>query len=125
MPDLLLEVGCEELPASFVMTAVEDLRDLIQKKLAEATLPFEGAEVFGTPRRLIVSIKGIPDSQADAEKKARGPSKQAAYDAEGKPTKALEGFCNGQGVDPATAYEEGDYVWIRKLVQGRPTLEVL
>ncbi len=125
MPDLLLEVGCEELPASFVRRAGDDLRDLLIKRLGEASLSVQASEVMGTPRRLIVSLVGIAERQADEEKVLRGPSKQAAYDAEGKPSKALEGFCRGQGVDVSTAYVEGEYVWVRKQVTGRSTLEVL
>ena len=125
MPDLLLEVGCEELPASFVMTACVDLRDRIRARLDEAGLPSDEGQVYGTPRRLIVSLGGIPDRQEDTEKVSRGPAKQAAYGSDGLPTKALEGFCRGQGVEPADAYVDGDYVWVRKEVQGRRAVEVL
>lgn len=125
MPELLIELGCEELPASFVRKAVSDLSDSIQRKLGEARLSFEGVQTYCTPRRLIVSVSGIPDVQPDETREVRGPAVKAAFDAFGAPSKALEGFCKGQGVDVATVRTEGDYVWITKHVTGQPTREVL
>lgn len=126
MPDLLLELGCEELPASFVRKAYEDLAQAVSQRLQEAEIPFEpGNPPIGTPRRLIVHFASVAERQPDRTKEMRGPSVQAAYDAEGKPSKALEGFCRGQGVDPAEARKEGDYVWVTKTLPGQPTAEIL
>lgn len=125
MPELLLEVGCEELPASSVRRACDQLRDALAARMGEALLEPSGGVVYGTPRRLIVSFASVADRQPDVVKEVRGPSAQAAYDGEGKPSKALEGFCRGQGVDPGTARVEGDYVYVTKSVIGRPATEVL
>ncbi len=126
MPDLLLELGCEELPAGFVQKAFEDLARNVEAGLREAEVPFEPGEgPIGTPRRLIVHFRNLADRQPDREKEQRGPSIAAAFDADGKPTKALEGFCRGQGVDPSEVKKEGEYVWVRKAILGRPTLEIL
>ncbi|MCA1997519.1 MAG: glycine--tRNA ligase subunit beta [Armatimonadetes bacterium] len=126
MPELVLEVGCEELPASFVRKAYEELASRVEAGLAEAGLSFERiAEPMGTPRRLIVAYRGVPERQPDRKKEVRGPAVRAAYDADGNPTKALEGFCRGQGVSPGDMRLEGDYVWATRVEPGRPAREVL
>src|SRR5690349_19889095 len=98
MPDLLFELGCEELPASAVRKAYTQLAEEVVKRLDEAGLSHAPAIAMGTPRRLILSIPEVAERQSDSVKEQRGPSLTAAFDAEGKPTKALEGFCNSQGV---------------------------
>jgi glycyl-tRNA synthetase beta chain len=125
MPDLLFELGCEELPASAVRRAYTQLAEEIALRLREATLEPGDVRVMGTPRRLIVGIANLPDRQADAEKETRGPGLAGAFDADGKPTKALEGFCRGQGVDPATVEQRDGYVWVRKHVAGQATRDLL
>jgi glycyl-tRNA synthetase beta chain len=126
MPELLLELGCEELPASFVRKALADLTANVEQALKEAEVPFQRENgPIGTPRRLIVCFKHVEARQPDRTKEVRGPGAKAAFDAEGKPTKALEGFCRGQGVDPATVRTEGDYVWVTKSIPGLDTAELL
>jgi len=78
-----------------------------------------------TPRRLIVSIEGVAERQPDRQVERRGPSKSAAFDAAGNPTKALEGFCRGVGVKPADVEVRDDYVWASKLEVGMSAVEVL
>ena len=76
MPELLLEVGCEELPASFVRRAYEDLRRSLHDKLREAGLISEdhASTAMGTPRRLIVSIPDVPERQEESTNEMRGPT---------------------------------------------------
>lgn len=124
MPELVLELGCEELPASFIARALEDWVGLLQQALAEANLQPTNMRSYSTPRRLIVGVDVI-DRQPDEIKTVRGPAKQAAYGPDGAPSKALEGFCRGQGVDPSSAFVDGDYVWVKKDVVGRSALEVV
>lgn len=125
MPELLLEVGCEELPATAVERAFNELRQVISERLAEARLSFGDSVAMGTPRRLIVSFVDVQEQQEDEVKDVRGPSIQAAFDASGEPTKALLGFCRGQGVEPTDARQDGEYVWVTKTIPGRPTRELL
>lgn len=125
MPELLLELGCEELPASFVRKAYEDLQAGITQRLKEAGIPFSECQSLGTPRRLIVQVRDLAERQPDVQKEQRGPALAAAYDASGNPTKALEGFCRGQGIDLSAVRKEGDYVWVTKTIPGKPTAEVL
>ncbi len=125
MPEMLLEIGCEELPASFVRKAHEQLRDELVERLRALGFAPGPATSMGTPRRLIVSIDALADRQSDRTVEARGPSAKAAYEADGSPSRALLGFCKGQGVDPADVRVEGDYVFVNKLIPGRPTADVL
>lgn len=126
MPELLIEVGCEELPASFVRKAYGDLQSELVKRLGEAGLLGEGDSIaLGTPRRLIVSLPNVLAIQPDRSVEQRGPAISAAYDSEGKPTKALEGFCRSQGVAPADLRKDDKYVWLTKEIKGRPATEIL
>src|SRR6476469_1149287 len=133
MATFLLEVGTEELPASFVDSALEQWRSRIPQSLIERHLlpdnsATEAVEVYGTPRRLVISIKGLPTQQPDQEEEVKGPPVQAAFK-DGKPTKAAEGFAQKQGVSlealEIRATEKGEFVFVQKVIAGRPTAELL
>lgn len=127
--ELFLEIGCEEIPAGFIPRATAEMEAFITKELAIARLGFSEIKTLATPRRLALVVKGIPSMQPDAEITATGPSLKAAYDANGKPTKAAEGFARGQGVDVSALQtittDKGDYLFVSKQVTGRPTYELL
>jgi len=95
--ELLLEIGAEEIPAGFVPKALASLEEMARKEFEAARLSFDQINTLGTPRRLTLVVRGLPTVQPDAEITATGPSKKAAYDSEGKPTMAAEGFARGQG----------------------------
>jgi len=128
---LLLEIGTEELPASFIGPALNYLKETLTQKLTENHLPPASVETFGTPRRLIVLAEGVPERQPDREELFIGPSFAAAFK-EGKPTKAAEGFARSRGVTVEELIvienpkgRKGKYVAVKKLVKGRPAAEVL
>ncbi|OGU15425.1 MAG: glycine--tRNA ligase subunit beta [Geobacteraceae bacterium GWC2_53_11] len=127
--ELFLEIGCEEIPAGFIPRATAEMEAIITKELAIARLSFSEIKTLATPRRLALVVKGIPTVQPDAEITATGPSLKAAYDADGKPTKAAEGFARGQGVDVSALQtittEKGEYLFVSKHETGRPTHELL
>ena len=125
MQELLFELGCEELPASFVRRAYEQLEREIVARLDEANLGHGASQSLGTPRRLIVQVREIVARQPDQVKEMRGPSVKAAFDANGAPTPALQGFCRGQGVAPDDVRNDGEYVWVSKTIPGRDAREVL
>ena len=125
MSELLLEVGCEELPASFVAKALQDLKELLTKGLDDLGIRQSEPVVFATPRRLIVSFPVLAARQQDSEKEQRGPSVKAAFDADNNPTPALLGFCRGQGIEVSELRTEEQYVWFTKKIAGRPTTELL
>lgn len=125
MPEFLLEVGCEELPASFVEKAYTDLATSLSKELEGLGLKNSEPVAMGTPRRLIVSFSDLKARQEDSTKEQRGPSLQAAYGADGNPTGALLGFCKSQGISPDDLRKDEQYVWVTKHIPGRDTAEVL
>jgi glycyl-tRNA synthetase beta chain len=98
MSSLLLEIGTEDLPARFIRPALQQLGENTEKILRESCISCSGTRVFGTPRRLAVIAEGIPQIQQDRTKEIWGPSKKAAFDADGNPTKAAAGFAQSQGV---------------------------
>jgi glycyl-tRNA synthetase beta chain len=125
MSELLLEVGCEELPASFVRRAYTDLLENLATGLTEAGVVETPGTAMGTPRRLVVSFLDLKERQEDQTKEVRGPGIKAAYAADGSSTPALLGFCRSQGVEPDSLRKDDQYVWATKLIPGRPTAEIL
>ena len=128
MPNFLLEVGTEELPASFVADAIGQWKRLIPTSLAEQFLNPAAVEVYGTPRRLAVLVRDLPTQQPDREEEIKGPPAQSAFK-EGQPTKAAEGFARKFGVNVADfeirPTDKGDFVFVRQKIQGRATAEIL
>lgn len=118
MAELLFEIGCEELPASFIDPALEQLGSEITSRLSALGVEPLEVETHGTPRRLVVSVLGLPLKQPDQNVEQRGPAMKAAFDESGQPTKALGGFCRGQGVTPSDVIQENGHVWVRKTVPG-------
>ncbi len=91
MPDLLLELFSEEIPARMQRKAAEDLKSLVTNALVEAGLPYEGAKAFATPRRLALQVAGVPVGSAATREERKGPRV-------GAPEKAVEGFLRGAGL---------------------------
>ena len=106
---VLFELGCEELPPKSLKTLRDALQAETEKGLKDAGLAFDSIEAYAAPRRLALKIINVDGAQADTQKRFDGPAVQAAYDAEGKPTKALEGFMRGQGikVDQVSTFQAG------------------
>ncbi|MBT4138398.1 MAG: glycine--tRNA ligase subunit beta [Candidatus Latescibacteria bacterium] len=123
--DLLLEIGTEELPPADVVRALGQLEKAVPERLNDARLTFDSVKVSGTPRRLFVEVKNLLGSQPDETKQARGPAIRVAFDDDGNPTKALQGFCRGQGVDPADVEQRDDYVWATVTTLGQKAQTVL
>ncbi|EAW36605.1 glycine--tRNA ligase subunit beta [Lyngbya sp. PCC 8106] len=128
MPSFLLEVGTEELPAPFVEQALQQWRRLIPTTLEEQFLQSESIDVYGTPRRLAVVIRGLPQQQADRDEEIKGPPASAAFKND-QPTKAAVGFAKKQGVEldelEIRPTEKGDFVFVQKKIAGRPTADIL
>ncbi|MFB2972798.1 glycine--tRNA ligase subunit beta [Aerosakkonema sp. BLCC-F183] len=128
MPNFLLEVGTEELPASFVGSAIQQWQSLIPKSLSEQYLTNETINVYGTPRRLAVLIEGLPAQQPDRVEEIKGPPASAAFK-DGQPTKAAEGFARKQGVAlealEVRPTDKGDFVFVKQSIPGRATADIL
>ena len=95
----LLEIGSEELPWQMIQPAMVQLAESMTGLLATHRLSHDRIQAFGTPRRLAVLVQGLAARQTPALQEALGPSKAVAFDAQGRPTKAAEGFAKSQGVD--------------------------
>ena len=128
MAELLLEIGCEELPAGFIDPALAFLEAELPKLLVEARIEHQDVAVDGTPRRLVVMIQAA-STQADLEEELTGPSWSVAFDAEGKPTQAGQGFLNKNGLSVSDVFQKeskkGPVVGAKKREKGKATAEVL
>ncbi len=127
--DFLLEIRTEEIPASALLPARLELSRRLSDALAEEGLAPASSESYATPRRLAAVLRGLPERQEDRSAEVLGPPAGNAYDADGKPTKAAEGFAKAQKVDVADLVvvdsPRGKTVAARKSIPGRAADEVL
>lgn len=129
--ELLLEIGCEEIPAKFVSRALAELPAQVTTRLAAARLAHTGVSVMGTPRRLTVIVRGLDETQPDLREEVVGPPVSAAFGPDGAPTKAGIGFAQKNGVDPASlekrevAGKKGLYAIAQRHVVGQSTRGLL
>ena len=127
--DLLVEIGTEELPPKSLRQLSEAFGEALCDRLEAKILGAHECTVYATPRRLAVLVPGIPVNQPDRDIERRGPALDAAFDADGNPTKAAEGFARSCGVDVAhlDRFETADGRWLlfRSTEVGESTLSVL
>ncbi len=128
--ELLLELGCEELPASWLPALTNQIGDTVAAQLRERRLPPETAvETYSTPRRLAVRIVRVPERQTDFEELVNGPPVSAGFAADGTPTPAASGFAAKQGVDVSALERvetpKGVYLAYRKRLRGKAAVDVL
>ncbi|MFA5845135.1 MAG: glycine--tRNA ligase subunit beta [Coriobacteriia bacterium] len=128
--ELLFEIGVEEIPSAALYDAIAQLKASAERALREARLGFGEVETFGSPRRLVLRVKGLAEVQADENRRVKGPAARAAFDADGAPTKALEGFARGKGVEVASLVRDtdesgGEYMFAVIENTGAPAAEVL
>ena len=122
--ELLLEIGCEELPASWLPGLTNQIGDVVVRQLrAHRLTPEAPAETFSTPRRLTVASR-VAERQTDLEELVNGPPVSAALHADGTPTPAAAGFAAKQGVDVGALERvetpKGEYLAFRKRQRGKP-----
>src|ERR1700722_12695630 len=124
MPDLLLELFSEEIPARMQARATEDLKKLVTDRLVAAGLVYEGAKAFATPRRLALAVQGVPARQPDQKEEKKGPRV-------GSPEGAIKGFLKATGlssIDQAKIEKDpkkGDFYLAVIEKKGRPAIEVI
>ena len=94
--DFILEIGTEEIPASYLPPALEQIKKLAEKELGAQRIPFDETHAYATPRRIVLHVTGVAEAQESSVKEVMGPAKAVAFDDKGKPTKAAEGFARGQ-----------------------------
>ncbi len=129
MAKLLLEIGSEEIPASYVPSAAEKLKEKAGRLLEKRFLPYKELRTFGSPRRLVLIADGIPDVQEKRTRKVSGPPAKVAFDKDGSPTGAGLGFARKFGKDFSEVQVEttpkGDYLYLLLEEGGGKTGRVL
>ena len=127
--NFLVEIGTEELPPKALKTLATSFADNIEAELNQAGLIFDKIEWFAAPRRLAVKVLNLATQQPSKEIEKRGPAVSAAFDAEGKPTKAAEGWARGCGITveqaARIATDKGEWLVHRAKIEGQPTKNLL
>ena len=127
--NFLVEIGTEELPPKALKTLATSFADNVETELNQAGLSFDKIEWFAAPRRLAVKVLNLATQQPSKEIEKRGPAVSAAFDAEGKPTKAAEGWARGCGITveqaERIATDKGEWLVHRAKIEGQPTKNLL
>ena len=127
--NFLVEIGTEELPPKALKTLATSFADNVEAQLNQAGLTFDKIEWFAAPRRLAVKVLNLATQQPSKEIEKRGPAVSAAFDAEGKPTKAAEGWARGCGITveqaERIATDKGEWLVHRAKIEGQPTKNLL
>ena len=127
--NFLVEIGTEELPPKALKTLATSFADNVEAELNQAGLTFDKIEWFAAPRRLAVKVLDLSTQQPSKEIEKRGPAVSAAFDAEGKPTKAAEGWARGCGITveqaERIATDKGEWLVHRAKIEGQPTKNLL
>ena len=127
--NFLVEIGTEELPPKALKTLATSFADNVKAELNQAGLTFDKIEWFAAPRRLAVKVLNLATQQPSKEIEKRGPAVSAAFDAEGKPTKAAEGWARGCGITveqaERIATDKGEWLVHRAKIEGQPTKNLL
>ena len=125
----VLEIGSEELPVEDLHSALKQLEAMVPERLKALRLDYRSLQVHGTPRRLAVVVQGLASRQTDLETVVKGPPADRAFDADGNPTRAAQGFARGKGVavGDLTIVAEGDKRYAAAVVreEGLPAIQVL
>ncbi len=123
--DLLLEIGTEEVPAHVMPGILSQLKENAAKAFKELRLDYTEIRTLGTPRRSALFVKGLAERQPNVSSENRGPSVQIAFDADGNPTKAAQGFARGQKVDAKDLVVKDGYVYAMVHEEGKAAAELL
>jgi len=128
MPDFLLEIGCEEIPARMIDAASQELRERVSALLSRERLSAGEVQTFDTPRRLAVIASGIAAAQADVTEQLTGPSVSVAYK-DGQPTAAAQAFAKKAGIDVSRLEKlttaKGEYISAKVSRKGRGAADIL
>ncbi|MGL4191380.1 MAG: glycine--tRNA ligase subunit beta [Vibrio sp.] len=127
--EFLIELGTEELPPKQLRTLAEAFAANFATELAAADIAHQGVTWFATPRRLALKVANLATSQPDRVVEKRGPAVNVAFDADGKPTKAAEGWARGNGITVEQAdrlvTDKGEWLLFKEQVQGQQTASVV
>ena len=129
MAEFFIEIGSEEIPSSYIEPALKFMKEEISSFFFRNRIQAEKPKTMGTPRRLVVSVKGVTIIQEDYVEEFLGPGVSMAYDEKGQPTKAAMGFARGKGLDVAELTrkqtQKGEVVCALIKNKGRSTSSLL
>ncbi len=127
--ELIVEVGCEEIPARFIEPLLQQLSHRLRDRLSENALSYGKLETFGSPRRLVLHLGGLTAVQSDRTEVITGPPVTTAFDSENQPTRAAEGFARKMGVSVSQLIrvenDKGEYLGYEKHISGKSAREIL
>ncbi len=128
--ELLFEIGTEEIPSDYLDNGLAEMKRIAESLLEGNRITVSGSvSTHGTPRRLVLIGTGLATRQQDAVQQVMGPPRKAAYDQQGRPTKAAIGFAQKQSVQveelQTIETPKGEYLFVRRKIQGRETFEML
>lgn len=127
--DFLVEIGCEELPPKSLLVLANAFAVHIKEQLKKADLSYKEIKFFATPRRLAVMVTQLQSAQKEQHIERKGPSLQAAFDKEGRPTKACEGFARSCGVSVADLIQiknpQGEWVGFNQTLPGETVAQIM
>jgi hypothetical protein len=125
--DFLLELGTEEIPASYIQPALDAMSTMLSKTMSDQRISHGDIKTMATPRRLVWCVSGVAEKQESQTVEVTGPPKQAAFDEAGNPTQAALGFAKAQGVSPdelqVKQTAKGEYVVVTSHQPGVSTVE--
>lgn len=129
MKTLLVEIVTEEIPAGYILPALEAMQAAMDQKLTQARIDCGQMKTYGTPRRLALMVEDVADRQASITRQVVGPPRAVAFDSEGRPTRAAEGFAKSQGISvkrlTTKTTDKGDYVCAKRTEKGRASGQLL
>ena len=127
--EFLIELGTEELPPTQLRTLAEAFAANFEKELKDAELSHQGVKWYATPRRLALKVTALAEAQADKVVEKRGPAVNVAFDADGNPTKAAQGWARGNGITvekaDRIATDKGEWLLFKQEVKGQPTQDII
>lgn len=129
MPDLLFEIGTEELPPGLISNLSSQIKDFIINKLNENNLSFRDCREFNTPRRIAIYISEVPNKQEIKTQEVKGPPKEQAFDQSGNPTQVALGFANKHNINPkyltTKKINNSEYIFASVQTGGKDTISIL
>ncbi len=129
MNELLFEIGTEEIPAGYIRPALHFMKSFADRRLADLGLAHGRITTVGTPRRLTLIVDELQEKQKDKKAEHTGPAYKAAYDTEGRPTKAAQGFARSRGVNvtdlQVVTTKKGEYLMVVEEIPGKTAEELL
>lgn len=129
MKTLLVEIVSEELPAGYIRPALEAMRSAMEARLSEARIAHGAMKTYGTPRRLALKIQDVAERQTSVTTQVTGPPTAVAFDRDGRPTKAAQGFAKSQGVAvtrlKVITTAKGEYLCVKKTERGQAVWRLL